>query len=226
MTSKKTLKLWIFLCSLVFTLSALCAGAGCSKGLLRKRPIAEKAWTCDNAADEAMKQRDYEMAIHLHERFLEKKPADALALYHLGYAHGQLGDHLNEASYYEEAIALGFKKDGIFYNLGMAYGELNNIEKSISAFRKALEIDTDDADNHFGLAMAYYQKGFIDRLAEEEFLQAIKIDPGHMDARLYLSNLYTDRGEPQKAAEQLRKILEIDPANARARKFLERIEKQ
>ena len=226
MTNSKEFRLWIFLCILVFSLSAICAGTGCSKGLLRKGPDAGKTWTCDNAADEAMKRNDYEAGILLHERFLEKEPENALALYHLGYAHGQMGDHLKEVSYYENAIALGFRKKGIFYNLGMASGELNDTEKAVGAFKKALEIDPYDADNYFGLAMAYYQKGFADRLAKEEFLKAIEIDPGHVDARLYLSILYADMGELQKADEQLRKILGIDPTNARARKFLERIEQE
>lgn len=226
MTNRKGFRLWIFLCSLVFFLSVVCAGAGCSKDLLRKSPDVKKTWACDKPADDAMKRKDYEAGILLHERFLEKEPGNAFALYHLGYAHGQIGDHLKEVSYYEKAIALGFRKDRIFYNLGMAYGELNDIEKSVSAFRKALEIDPDSADYHFGLAMAYDKRGIADKTAEKEFLKAIKIDPGHVDARLFLSMLYADWGELQKAAGQLRKILEIDPGNARARKFLERIEQE
>ena len=108
----------------------------------------------------------------------------------------------------------------------MAYAELNDVEKSVGAFRKALEIDPDSADNHFGLAMAYYQMGIADKQAEEEFLNAIKIDPGHVDARLYLSLLYREWGEIQKAAEQLRKVLEIDPTHSGARKFLKKIEQE
>ncbi|MBW1706638.1 MAG: tetratricopeptide repeat protein [Deltaproteobacteria bacterium] len=173
-----------------------------------------------------MNRRDYETAIFLHERFLENEPGNALALYHLGYAYGQTGDHLKEVSYYEKALSFGFRSGHFFYNLGMAYGELNDIEKSVSAFRKALEIDPYSADYHFGLAMACYKRGLADKTAEKEFLKAIKIDPEHVKARLFLSMLYADWGELQKAAEQLRKILEIDPDNARARKFLERIEQE
>ena len=204
----------------------LCLATGCSKGQLGQKPEPKGKWTCDNNADEAMKRRDYETAISLHERFLESKPENALALYHLGYAYGQTGEHLKEVSYYERAIAHGFKNDRIFFNLGMAYAELNDVEKSVGAFRKALEIDPDSADNHFGLAMAYYQMGIADKQAEEEFLNAIKIDPGHVDARLYLSLLYREWGEIQKAAEQLRKVLEIDPTHSGARKFLKKIEQE
>jgi len=211
---------------LIFFLLALCEGAGCSKGFLGKGPDAGEVWTCDNAADKAMKRLDYETAILLHELLLEKKPANALAFYHLGYAHGQMGDHLKEVSYYEKAVDLGYRKDHIFFNLGMAYAELNDIEKSVKAFRKALEINPNSADNHFELAMAYYQKGIANETAEYEFLTVIKIDPGHVDARFYLSMLYADMGELKKAAEQLHELIEIEPANARARESLERIEKK
>ena len=204
----------------------LCLGTGCSKGQLGQNPEPKAKWTCDDNADEAMKRQDYETAIPLHELFLESKPGNALALYHLGYAYGQTGDHLKEVSYYERAIAHGFKNDRIFFNLGMAYADLNDVEKSVGAFRKALEIDPDSADIHFGLAMAYYQMGIADKQAEEEFLNAIKIDPGHVDARLYLSLLYREWGEIQKAAEQLHKVLEIDPTHSGARKFLKKIEQE
>ena len=88
-----------------------------------------------------------------------------------------------------------------------------------------MDINPDSADNHFGLAIAY-QRSVADKLAEREFLEAIKIDPAHVDARLYLSLLYADMGELQKACGQLRKILELEPTHRRAREFLERIEKE
>jgi len=215
----------VYISSLAFCLAGLLSGAGCSKGIFAKKSVPEKTWTCDKEADEAMKRHNYEAGILLHQRFLEKEPANGIALYHLGYAYGQTGDHVKEVLYYEKSIALGFKGESIFFNLGMAYGELNQIENSILAFNKALDINPDSADNHFGLALAY-QRSVADKLAEKELLKAIEIDPAHVDARLYLSLLYADMGELQKACEQLRKILDIDPTHRRAREFLERIEKE
>jgi Tfp pilus assembly protein PilF len=71
-----------------------------------------------------------------------------------------------------------------------------------------------------------YQRRLTDERAEAEFLKAIEIDPEHIDARLYLSLLYADMGELQKAIQQLRTILEIDPNNAGARDFLKKIQKE
>ena len=214
-----------YILGIVVCLVSLISQAGCSKGFLEKRPTGEQQWTCDKEADEAMKQHDYGVAILLHQRFLRKEPANGLALYHLGYAYGQTGDHRKEVVYYEKAISLGFKDNSIFFNLGMAYGELNQIENSISAFNKALNSNPHRADNHFGLALAY-QRNAADTLAEKEFLKAISIDPRHVDARLYLSMLYADRGELKKASEQLRAVLKIDPNHKGAHEFLKRIEKE
>ena len=216
---------FVYLPGLAFCLTCLLSGAGCSKGFLERRSAHAKQWACDKEADEPMKQHDYEVAILLHQRLLEKEPTNGLALYHLGYAYGRTGDHPKEALYYEQAIDLGFKEDSIFFNLGMAYGELNQIENSIYSFNKALNINPHSADNHFGLALAY-QRSAADKLAEEEFLKAIKIYPAHVDARLYLSVLYADMGELQKACEQLQKILKIAPAHRGAHEFLERIKKE
>lgn len=197
--------------------------AGCSKGTLVEKSFIEKRWTCDNQADKAMKEHDYKTAIVLHEEFLKKEPKNGLALYHLGYAYGQTGNHAKEALYYEKAVEVGYGTDDIFFNLGMAYGELNRIKESIRSFKKALDINPRRADNHFGLAIAY-QRSLSDKLAEEEFLEAIRINPVHVDSRLYLSILYVDMGELKKAGDQLRKILEIDPSNEGAREFLKKIE--
>ena len=210
---------------LAFCLAGLLTSIGCSKGFLGKGTDIDKRWICDEEADNAMRRQDYDAGIFLHQRFLEKEPDNGFALYHLGYAYGQTGDHLMEISYYEKAIEVGFQEKLIYFNLGMAYGELNQGEESIRAFREALDLDPGSADSHFGIAMAY-QRNCNEELAEEEFLQAIKIDPGHLDARLYLSMLYADMGDLQKASDQLRKILKIDPTNKIAREFLERIEKE
>ncbi|MFZ7110169.1 MAG: tetratricopeptide repeat protein [Desulfatiglandales bacterium] len=218
----KPIPFWI----VILSLSALWASTGCYKNLVEKTPEPGKTWSCDEEADKAMALQDWQTGMLLHERFLEKSPTNALAMYHLGYAYGQIGDHRREVFYYEKAIASGFITERIYFNLGMACGELAETEKSISAFKKALELNPENPDNHFGLAMAYDQEGVNAGLAEEEFLKALEIDPTHSEARLYLGMLYADEGEIPKACQQLREILRIDPADERARRILEHIEKE
>ena len=214
----------IVCCFLCLALSCSCVS--CAKSLLDRKQRPETTWTCDSKADEALGKGDYESGILLHRRLLENEPNNGLALYHLGYGYGQLGNHLEEVLYYDKAIAVGFdREDAMFFNLGMALAELDRMKESIHALKRALDLNPDSADSHFGLATAYRMN--LDwGLAAEEFRQAIEIDPKHLDARLYLSAVYTDMGRLEEAREQLRQILEIDPVNEAARDFLKSIEKE
>ena len=72
MANRKFFRLYIFFYGLMFSLSELCLGSGCSKAFLEKKVDAKKNWTCDNEADKAIKRDDYTAGISLHERFLEK----------------------------------------------------------------------------------------------------------------------------------------------------------
>lgn len=215
----------IFFSGSLLCLFALYLALGCSNVALgnNTKRVALR-WTCDKEADEAMKRHDYEAGTSLHKRFLEKQPGNGLALYHLGYGYGQLGDHQTEVFYYGKAIALGLETEQIFFNLGMAYGELDETEKSIDAFKKALEINPSRAEYHFALAIAYLEV-MDKKRAGEELLKVIDIDQGNLEARLLLSGLYFEEGKLQKAAEQIREILNIDPTNEEARRLLNSVER-
>ena len=167
---------------LALSLAALCLGAGCSKGILHKRPKPGKIWTCDKEADKAALREDYETSILLHQAFLKREPGNGLAMYHIGYAYGRMGDHLKEVSCYEKAIALGFKTDHIFFNLGMVYGELNQTEKSIHAFKKAIKIDPRHLDARLNLGILYSEMGEFQK-AREQLHKILEIDPAHIPAR-------------------------------------------
>ncbi len=205
-------------------LAALLLSQACFRGQFQKTSKIEGAQVCDLEADDAMGRKEYETAILLHRRFLDKEPNNALALYHLGYSFGQIGDHVTEIFFYEQAVSHGFEAPDIFFNLGMAYGELNEVDKSIDAFHRSLQVDPSDADSHYGLAMAYRQKS-ADKLAEKHFLKALESNPSHVDARLHLAVLYMDRHEDDKAVQQIHRLLEIDPTHEEACRLLQIMKK-
>ena len=102
-SDKKVLK---FLClwSFMFYLFGIWVEAGCSRKMAETRSAPGRTWSCSDEADRAMKLQDYQTGVLLHERILEKDPMNALALYHLGYAHGQIGEHRKEVFYYGKAV--------------------------------------------------------------------------------------------------------------------------
>ena len=180
-----------------FCMLMLMALAGCSGNQATRNMPQTEVWTCDNNADTALKKQDYDASIRLHERFLKAHPGNLVALYHLGYGYGQIGNHEKEVFYYEKSLAMGFHIPAIYFNLGMAYGELDRMVDSIKTFKKGITANPGNSDNHFGLGLAY-QRIFAHDLAEEEFLEAIGIDPEHLEARLSLGILYTDMGNMRK----------------------------
>ena len=178
---------WVFLC-----LFAAAVTAGCSQTVADKGGVTDRKWTCDREADEAMEKKDYARGVVLHERFLKKSGQNALAMYHLGYAWGQSGDHEREVACYEKAISLGFREGQIFFNLGMAYGEVNRIEDAIKALKEAVRIDPENPEYHYGLAMAFRANG-QERQCREELLETLEKDPGHMDAKRALEGVHINR---------------------------------
>ena len=223
---RRPLTKYLGFCGLLLFILTQLPGAGCTpRTSLEKPPLKIRELSCDPQADEAMHRHDYETSIRLHHQFIEMEPENELALYHLGYAYGQTGQHQQEVFYYERAIALGLKADHIFFNLGMAHGELNQLGRAIDAFKAGLAVNPTSADNYFGLALTYDKSG-RKKAAENAYKKAIEMDPRHLDARFCLSLLYKDMGNVQEARKQLLEILVIDPSDIDAQTLLEAIEKE
>ena len=175
-------------CALSFFFFSLIQGAGCSRVSVEKTPVTKKTTTCDIEADKAIENNDYETGIRLHQELLEKEPENRLALYHLGYAYGHMGDHQKEVYYYKRAIALGMKDESIFYNLGLAYGDLDQLENAIHAFKKAITIEPGNLNARFDLSRLYIALGDFQE-ARHQLQQILKIDPSYEDARQLLESI-------------------------------------
>ena len=185
---------------------------GCRTAPVKKATAPNRNMICDEKADEAMKEKRYEKSIILHEFFLKENPDNGLAMYHMGYSYGQLGDHEYEVKYYEKAIGLDFYGFSILFNLGMVYGEMGKYEDSLRVLKKATEMEPEKAENHFGLAFTYMKMTSYE-LAEKEFIKAIKLEPEDVDSIFFLSVCYAETGRINKAKDQLERLIEIAPDN-------------
>ncbi|RJQ86149.1 MAG: tetratricopeptide repeat protein [Desulfobacteraceae bacterium] len=174
---------------------------------------------CDPSADAAVEQGRFEAALEGHERLLASEPANCLAMYHLGFIWGRMGDRLKEIDFYEAALECGYAfDDQLYFNLGMAYGELHDLNRAIQAFERAVAIKPENPDNHFGLGLTQLAADRPER-AEAALQQAVSRDPNHLDAHLALARLYLDQSRWDKADAHLAGIRQIDPDNAEAREL-------
>ncbi len=166
-----------------FLLISILAWCGCATAPIKKE-VSPSVFTSDKKADEALKNKNYEKSIILHEFFIKENPDNGLALYHLGYSYGQLGDHENEIKYYNEAIKKGYYSPGIFFNLGMAYAETEKFDDAMKMFRKAIALNPEDVDAISNLGTLYLETGQVEK-AKKQLEKLIKIDPdGEMTLKL------------------------------------------
>ncbi len=193
-----TILLWFWGCSIVGTKPE------------QERP---KQWFCDKDADAAVNREDWEIALSLHLALLESEPENCLAIYHLGYIHGKLGDRRQETRLYEKAIGCGLDTDDrLYFNLGMAYGEMNQFDEALSAFERAVSVNDRNAENYFGLGLIATWAAQVHR-AEAALVQAVDLDPRHWEARMLLTRIYLDAGWLDAAQPHLDYLLDHVPEN-------------
>lgn len=130
------------------------------------------------------------------------------------------------------------KDTGSYFNMGMAYYLLGDTSKAISSYNKALELDPNHTDAMNNLATVYANQGQY-KEAEELFKKVVKINPNHASAKnnliqLYkiqkkykqaaeldadyakqmhisLAKTYYEKGNIDKAIEEIKKVIAIDP---------------
>jgi tetratricopeptide (TPR) repeat protein len=170
----------------------------------------QSSWSCDTSGDSSVQSGNWSQALLQHQAFLATHPGNCLAIYHLGYIWGHLGEREKEIVQYEQALACGYRDDPLFFNLGMAYAEMGQVEKAVSVFTQAVALHPQNADNHFGLGLTARSAGQA-QLAAQALEKAVQIDPRHWDARLELARLALDQGRLEAARAQLAAIQQGAP---------------
>lgn len=90
-------------------------------------------------------------------------------------------------------------------------------EAAVGEYKRALEINPNDPESHFGLAEAYRRK---DMLAdtERELREALRLEPGHHEARLALGVTHLQQERWADAAAEFQRLADdptfIRPARA------------
>ena len=86
-------------------------------------------------------------------------------------------------------------------------------------FDQAARYDPTSATIHDRLASHYYVEG-LEYKTEEELQKSIKLEPGNVQTRLLLANLFTSQDEYGKAQKEYDEILKMDPSNIEAQYYL------
>lgn len=116
------------------------------------------------------------------------------------------------SSWFNKAITAKPDYAAARFNLGLVYERQNRLPEAIQKFEEVLATNPTDKTIALQLAILYYRNG-NQASSQALFEQLVLAEPNFADARWFLSAIYEEKGEYDKAIEQVAKIQETNPDN-------------
>jgi tetratricopeptide (TPR) repeat protein len=100
--------------------------------------------------------------------------------------------------------------------LGDALAAKGEVDPAVTAYQKGLEYNPMNAKVHVSLGKIYYSEKGLYYESVTAYKKAIDLDPGYLDARMGLAEVYEDKGLYKEAIEEYRKVVDADAKNTGA----------
>jgi tetratricopeptide (TPR) repeat protein len=161
------------------------------------------------AADAAIKSRNYATAEQLLKRVLEKEPKHKTARRQLGFALQQQRKFSEAIDVLREQVKIDPFEDYAYNLLGRIYWQQQDYTHAEEAFRKQIEVTPLDKYAHSSLGqMLVEARKYNDAIAELE--RAISLNPESEALQVSLGRAYLASGENQKAIGAFDEAIKLD----------------
>ena len=126
---------------------------------------------------------------------------------------------------YNQALAVDSTiLTNIIFDLGLAYYQVAKYDSSELIFSEKIERDSLATGAYFNRALARIQlKKYSEAISDLE--KGLKIKPDHVQGHLWLGQVYAFQGMKQKAKDEFKTVLKLDPKNKVAQKGLDELNK-
>ena len=94
--------------------------------------------------------------------------------------------------------------------LGDARAAKGDVDGAVAAYRKALVFNPVNPRVHLSLGKIYYTEKGLYYESVNAYKRAIELDPGSVEARMGLGEVYEDKGLYKEAIEEYRKVIDLD----------------
>ncbi len=192
----------------------------------RELSIPDRAKDEWERAQKRLNRRDVKGAIKHLEKAVEIAPRFVTAWNNLGTIAYQSGRYADAEKYFRTALGHEPGNYTPVVNLGGALLSQGRFQEALEYNELAFELRPTEALSNAQLGLNWYHLGNLDK-AIEYLTRARRIDPNHFShPQIVLAEIYAERGETEKAAEQLHDFLNRHPDSPRAeiaRRWLEKM---
>ncbi|MCZ2150897.1 MAG: tetratricopeptide repeat protein [Bryobacterales bacterium] len=164
--------------------------------------------------------------VRLWEDTIAHSPGNSRAHFHLAMVYFEQQRYEEALKKFEDAARTGQTEYTytLLIDWGLTHDALGQTEKALEKFRAAAKIEnTAHAHSLIGMCLAKLKEPGA---ALGELNQAIALDPGYDNGYTYRGNVYRMLNELQRAEEDYRKALAINPGSQAARQNLDAVLRQ
>lgn len=162
---------------------------------------------------------DTAMAVSNLQTSLEMKPDHAKSYLKLGLIYSARGEPV-AIDYLNNVIRLDSESLEGWYSRGMAWQRFDSFQRAIKDYKAVLDLYPQHRSANYNLGYLYYLQKQYQR-SVPYFSRAIKADSAYGEAYLGRGAAYQLLGKKQKAEQDLKRVLELDPDNTVAKELLE-----
>jgi superkiller protein 3 len=186
---------------------------------------------------ELYKARRYSEAIEMFQKRLEQDPENWSVHLNVGYAYLQQKSYAKALEEFRRVAQIKPDNANAYFMQGVCYVEAKNSAQAKASFMKVLDLDPKNVDALKQVGLSYLLEAQALQKADKHkesqavamqavgYLQrAVAQKPNDVQARVLLAQAYVLSKQLEKAKEEFRRILKMDPNNKDAHDGLERLE--
>lgn len=172
-------------------------------------------------AAEKIRQADFDRAITILKRMIEKNPDDANAHYLLGICYLRKKMFPDAVQELTKTTELQPSFAGAYHQLGIYYQQQRELDKALEFYKKALELEPKSAESLYNAGLILFE---LNRVPEAltYFEKALELRPSDPEFLEMASRSHIHQQNFARALEYLEKAKNASPDNEK-REFLEQM---
>lgn len=172
-------------------------------------PKVEDDKNLDNGIEEFSKG-NFDKAIELFEKVVEKFPTSIEGYYNLGLSYLRKGELDQALTSFEKAKELNPEAYTVYLALGEGYFNKGNTEKAVEAYAKATELEPENPRAYYNLGMTQYKRNNTDE-ALAAFEKCMELNPQNSTPYYQAGLTAIKAADYDRAIGYFEKFLEIEP---------------